>query len=608
VAAAFPYLEILEFIGQGGMGVVFKARQPKLDRLVALKLLPQSLAADPAFAERFTREGRLLARLNHPEIVAVHDFGQAGGFFYLVMEYVDGVNLRQAMRAGRFEPAQALAIVPKICEALQYAHNEGVLHRDIKPENILLDAKGRVKLADFGIAKLAGEQQTATLTASGAALGTPHYMAPEQLERPAEVDHRADIYSLGVVFYEMLTGELPIGRFAPPSEKSTADPRLDSVVLRSLEKERDRRQQSAGEMKTQVETFADVLIEPVPDPAAKAKRRRRILVMFPGLAVVAGIAVLLARTFLLQPPQPKATNASATRPRATKTIELLGGYSAAPKPGYSPPGSGIRPPVALPGLPARTPTPAPSLSLKTDSVFLPGESIRALLQHPDGRMEDAMTHAFAMRRRGETATSLTFNWLPTGSFDPDQMEAALPQLREAGKTVVLTEGEPFRVFTVTNNSGGVIAGYLEYDLVAPAANPAAPGSNGPVCASVSFERMTTFDMSTFRTVNADYTSFIPPGCKLLALGMDLDGNEGETRTISARSSGYASDSCEWHFPEYFTGEDLKQVVSQLEALKTRGAVRVAPGKPERVFSITNSSGAVFLGAFELLIPPAAGPK
>ncbi len=142
VAAAFPHLEILEFIGQGGMGFVFKARQPKLDRLVALKILPQSLAADPAFAERFIREGRLLARLTHPAIVAVHDFGQANGFFYLLMEYVDGVNLRQAMKLGRFTPAQALAIVPGICEALQFAHNAGILHRDIKPENILLDAKG----------------------------------------------------------------------------------------------------------------------------------------------------------------------------------------------------------------------------------------------------------------------------------------------------------------------------------------------------------------------------------------------------------------------------------------------------------------------------------
>ncbi|MCI0745323.1 MAG: protein kinase [Verrucomicrobia subdivision 3 bacterium] len=248
---------MLELIGQGGMGFVFKARQPKLDRFVALKILPQSLATDPAFAERFKREGRVLARLGHPNIVTVHDFGQANGFFYLLMEFVDGVNLRQAMKAGRFTPAQALAVVPKICEALQYAHSEGVLHRDIKPENILLDSKGRVKIADFGIAKLIGEAQAEpALTGSGAMLGTPHYMAPEQIETPSEVDHRADIYSLGVVFYEMLTGELPLGRFAPPSQKASVDARVDEIVLRALRKERELRQQSATEVKTQVETVA----------------------------------------------------------------------------------------------------------------------------------------------------------------------------------------------------------------------------------------------------------------------------------------------------------------------------------------------------------------
>src|SRR6266852_1491790 len=194
LAAAFPHLEILELIGQGGMGFVFKARQPKLERLVALKILPQSLAADPAFAERFTREGRLLARLNHPNIVTLHDFGQANGLFYLLMEFVDGVNLRQAMKAGRFTPGQALAVVPKICEALQFAHNEGVLHRDIKPENILLDSRCRLKIADFGIAKLVSEPREAgSLTQTGALLGTPNYIAPEQLEKRETVDHRADI-------------------------------------------------------------------------------------------------------------------------------------------------------------------------------------------------------------------------------------------------------------------------------------------------------------------------------------------------------------------------------------------------------------------------------
>lgn len=254
VAAAFPQLEILELLGRGGMGFVFKARQPHLDRFVALKLLPDKLARDPHFAERFSREARMLARLNHPGIVSIFDFGRAGEFYFLLMEYVDGVNLHQAMQAGRFSPAAALAVVPKICEALQYAHEQGVLHRDIKPANILLDSKGRVKIADFGIAKLVGDvKPDCNLTATGATIGTPQYMAPEQLEKPATVDHRADIYSLGVVFYEMLTGELPIGRFSPPSQRTPLDPRVDEVVMRALEKEREKRYQSAGEVKTNVE-------------------------------------------------------------------------------------------------------------------------------------------------------------------------------------------------------------------------------------------------------------------------------------------------------------------------------------------------------------------
>ncbi|HTH48536.1 MAG TPA: serine/threonine-protein kinase [Candidatus Limnocylindria bacterium] len=279
VAAAFPQFEILELIGVGGMGVVYKARQPKLDRIVALKLLPQSPSVDPAFAERFHREARFLARLTHPYIVSVFDFGESGGFCFLLMEYVDGVNLRQAMQAGRFSPAQALAIVPDICAALQYAHNQGVLHRDIKPENILLDAQGRVKIADFGIAKLVGDpgdpRTDLALTQSGARLGTPHYMAPEQIEQPADVDHRADIYSLGVVFYELLTGELPLGRFAAPSAKTPLDARVDEIVLRALAKERELRQQSAGEMKTQVETVTANPHAPAADPAASAIQAAR---------------------------------------------------------------------------------------------------------------------------------------------------------------------------------------------------------------------------------------------------------------------------------------------------------------------------------------------
>jgi serine/threonine protein kinase len=269
IAVAFPQLEILELIGHGGMGAVYRARQPHLERTVALKVLPKSLAATPEFTERFTREARMLARLAHPNIVGIFDFGESGGYHYLLMEYVDGVNLRQAMKAGRFSPSQALAVVPEICEALQFAHDEGVLHRDIKPENILLDTKGRIKIADFGIAKLLVDTARGITLTQGVAPGTPQYMAPEQFEQPATVDHRADIYSLGVVLYEMLTGELPIGRFAAPSAKAGVGSEVDEVVFRALEKERDRRQQSAAEVKTDIAGMVRPLADaPLPQAAA----------------------------------------------------------------------------------------------------------------------------------------------------------------------------------------------------------------------------------------------------------------------------------------------------------------------------------------------------
>jgi tRNA A-37 threonylcarbamoyl transferase component Bud32 len=257
LAPLFPQLEILALIGQGGMGAVYQARQPSLDRLVAVKVLPREAGRDPAFAERFNREARALARLSHSNIVAVHDVGKAGEFYFFVMEYVNGANLRQVLRDGRLTPEQALRIVPQICDALQYAHEEGIVHRDIKPENILLDRKGRVKIADFGLAKLLGRDTgNFTLTGSRQVMGTLYYMAPEQVERPLEVDHRADIYSLGVVFYEMLTGQLPVGRFPMPSEKAGTDAFLDGVVLRALEREPERRYQHASDVKTDVEAPA----------------------------------------------------------------------------------------------------------------------------------------------------------------------------------------------------------------------------------------------------------------------------------------------------------------------------------------------------------------
>ncbi len=280
LAPHFPQLEILELIGKGGMGAVYKARQKQLDRLVALKILPPGIGDDPAFAARFAREAKALAKLHHPHIVTLYEFGQTAireesgsPLYYFLMEFVDGVNLRQLLHGERISPREALAIVPQICDALQFAHDHGIVHRDIKPENILLNKEGQVKIADFGVAKIVAAATeardsddenlrrshtgaAAELTEAGKVIGTPNYMAPEQTEHPGAVDHRADIYALGVVFYQMLTGELPAKRIEPPSRKVQIDVRLDEVVLRALEKDPDRRYQQASIFKTQVETIA----------------------------------------------------------------------------------------------------------------------------------------------------------------------------------------------------------------------------------------------------------------------------------------------------------------------------------------------------------------
>jgi serine/threonine protein kinase len=272
IAPLFPALLVLDVIGRGGMGIVYRARQRELGRDVALKLLWTGSANDPDLAERFLREARTLARLQHPNIVAVYDSGRAGEHLYLLQELVEGTDLRRAMSAERLAPSQALAIVGAVCAALQYAHDQGVVHRDIKPENILLDRAGRVKIADFGLARLLApdtpDARPERLTRAGQAMGTPQYMAPEQLERPLAVDHRADIYSLGVVFYELLTGELPLGRFAPPSKKVQIDVRLDEVVLRTLEKEPEQRYQHASEVKKEVESIVST---PASNPMVSRK-------------------------------------------------------------------------------------------------------------------------------------------------------------------------------------------------------------------------------------------------------------------------------------------------------------------------------------------------
>ncbi|WP_077025065.1 serine/threonine-protein kinase [Fuerstiella marisgermanici] len=266
LAQCFPQLEIIEQIGQGGMGAVYKARQTKLDRIVALKIVRPDNADDASFNERFDREAKTLARLNHPNIVGVYDFGDTEFdvghgptvLYYFLMEFVDGMNLRSLIRSKETTPSQALAITAQICDALQYAHDCGVVHRDIKPENILLGTDGRIRIADFGLAKLGGDTELAGLTGTRQVLGTLQYMAPEQMAQSKKVDHRADIYSLGVVFYEMLTGEVPAGVFEPPSKRSGVDHRLDEVVMRALASNPDQRFQKASDVSSRISVISSI--------------------------------------------------------------------------------------------------------------------------------------------------------------------------------------------------------------------------------------------------------------------------------------------------------------------------------------------------------------
>ena len=308
LARLLPQYRIESLLGHGGMGAVYKGWQPTLDRPVAIKLLPAEIAGDADFVARFEREARTLAQLQHPGIVAIHDFGQtAEGHLYFVMEFIDGTDLQKILRGPRLQPDQALEAICQICEALHYAHRQGVIHRDIKPANILFTRDGRAKLADFGLARPTAEDTTG-ITHTHMVMGTPDYMAPEQ--RDGQADQRADIYALGVMLYEMLTGQRPHGIFALPSKKAPVDPRLDDVVVKALQQEPADRYQQAGDMKTDVDRIRSTPGQGVPKVAAPpaALRPRPV-----ALAAAILVPVLALGSYLLwKMDRPRAVDVAAT--------------------------------------------------------------------------------------------------------------------------------------------------------------------------------------------------------------------------------------------------------------------------------------------------------
>ena len=288
LAPHLPAYEVTGVLGRGGMGAVYRGRHRALEREVAIKILPPEVGADPAFAERFRREAVAMAALDHPNIVTIYDFGELEGLktpggdssFYFVMEFVEGADLHRLLRTGELDQAQALDIVCQVCAALGYAHEKGYVHRDIKPANIFLTPGGRVKVGDFGLAKLiasesgtlGGESPEPSLTMTGYAMGTASYVAPETMRAGATVDHRADIYALGVMLYELLTGEVPRGLFKLPSERPDcdADPAIDPVVAKALEQEPDDRYADTAELSQALEVIGKKEAEhsgTVPEPS-----------------------------------------------------------------------------------------------------------------------------------------------------------------------------------------------------------------------------------------------------------------------------------------------------------------------------------------------------
>jgi serine/threonine protein kinase len=277
--ALLPQYEISAVLGRGGMGAVYQGCQTNLKRNVAIKILPESLGGEESddphqFVERFKLEAQSMANLDHPAILSVYDFGETSdGQLYLVMEFIDGMDIQKYLHhhGGKLVHEHAIAITAHVLDALQYAHDHGVVHRDIKPANVLINSEGRVKIADFGLAKRLTQSEgdegepASGLTSANVVMGTPDFVAPEALEMGTNPDGRSDLYSVGVMFYQMLTGKLPRGQFELPSVLNPVlDPRFDAVVSKALQANPDSRYGSATEFRRELD---GLLTKPVPKAA-----------------------------------------------------------------------------------------------------------------------------------------------------------------------------------------------------------------------------------------------------------------------------------------------------------------------------------------------------
>lgn len=340
----FGHYQLIEPISSGGMATIYKAYQPGLDRVVAIKVLPEFLLNQPGFLERFKIEAQAIAKLDHPHILPIYDYGEAERTPYLVMKYVPGGTLKDLMTRGPIDPRQAAPLLRQMAEALEHAHHKGIIHRDVKPSNVLLQNGRWVQLMDFGLAKLM--TGTSNITASGTGVGTPDYMSPEQAQGSL-IDQRTDIYSLGVVLYQMLTGDVPFHAATPmavmlkqiveppPSPRSKnpdISPEIEQVVLKAMAKAREDRYPHALKFAEAYESALDsaVTLPTAQTPGGSStpvvpliERRRSPWPIVTG--VIAALAVIIAIAALVI-----SNTRSDTAPfPAQLGANLLDGFSGA---------------------------------------------------------------------------------------------------------------------------------------------------------------------------------------------------------------------------------------------------------------------------------------
>lgn len=457
LAAMLPQYDEWVMIGCGGMGAVYRARQISLDRPVAIKVLPPLVGEDAAeFVQRFTNEARTMARLNHPAIVSVHDFGATpDGLLYFAMEYIDGTDVFKMVHAQKkLPPEHALSITAHVCDALAYAHEHGVIHRDIKPANILINMEGAVKVADFGLASMHDPAQAAGQQETGTIRGTPDYVAPEVLVIGATVDGRADLYAVGVMLYNMLTGDIPHHACKPASQKSGCDHRFDAIIRKATEHDVTQRYQSAREIRRDLDRILTV-------PVAKEQPVHRLHGGMP------------PRPIQHQPPPPKgipwALLGAALIVLGGASLFLMKSGTSSAK--TSPQHETVKspPPKPLPGdpIPADKQPPAPARPTVVQAGASKGSPLSKLpvlsyaghhyqIVEAEASFNEAQKHAESLGAHLLTITSQEeMNWLdqalPPLLKQAPQSMATIGGSRENGVWKWVT-GEPFN-YTRWDSSG-----------------------------------------------------------------------------------------------------------------------------------------------------------